>query len=107
VYEDRKRENPKVSLKEIAKEFNVSYYKIIRRHQGKPSRTQRHRTNQRLDDAQYKALYRYLDYMMDLDIGVGPYDIQHAANLILRLNHTPKSTNCFSAMAIQFYEATP
>ena len=76
VYEERKRENPNLTLREIAKEFDMSYYKIIRRHQGKPSRTLRHRTNQRLDDTQYEALYRYLDYMMDLDLSVTPNDIQ-------------------------------
>jgi hypothetical protein len=108
VYEERKRENLKVNLKEIAKEFNVSYFKIIRRHQRKPSRANRHRTNQRLDDSQYKALYRYLDYMMDLDLGVSPDDIQHAANHILRLNHTgPNPPTVSSQWPYRFMKQHP
>jgi len=32
---EQKCENPSVTLKEIAKEFNVSYDKLTRRHRGK------------------------------------------------------------------------
>ena len=87
VYEDRKRENPDVTIAEIARELNVDYQRLRRRLQGKPSRSTRPPTNQRLDDAQYSALYRYLDYRMDLDIGVGADDIREAANMILRSDH--------------------
>ena len=66
----------------------MPYQRLCRRSQGTPSQSARSRTNQRLDDAQYEALYQYLDYMIDLDLSVNTNDIRKAANLILQLNYT-------------------
>jgi hypothetical protein len=83
TYLDRKRVNPRITLTKIAKELNVSYYQLTQKHQGYLSQTTHPHMNLRLDTAQYVALYQYLDYIMDMDIGTLADDIQNAANMIL------------------------
>jgi hypothetical protein len=87
AYLERKHVNLRITLTEIAKEFNVSYHRLIRRNRGFLSRTTRPHTDLRLDNAQCDTLYQYLDYMMDMDLGVSADDIRNAANMILQTNH--------------------
>jgi helix-turn-helix, Psq domain len=89
AYRERKRENLRVNITQLAKEFKVPYTTLYNRIHGRGSRSTRSRTNLRLDNTQYEALYQYYLGRLD-DLGESPTSkmLETAANTLLRRCHT-------------------
>jgi hypothetical protein len=81
----------------LAREYGVSYIRLCARIAGKDSKSTRKPTNQRLDPAQYSALYEYLDQLDDIGASPSATLVRNAANAILEraililLTHHQKS----------------
>ncbi|EEP78148.1 predicted protein [Uncinocarpus reesii 1704] len=91
-YNQRVRANEKVSVATLAREYKVSYHRLRRRILHVPSRSTRRRTNLRLTEEQYKALYEYLELLAKDGAAVTPQMLRDAANSILCESHTDPNT---------------
>jgi hypothetical protein len=83
AYHERKRENPRVNITQLAKEFKVPYPTLYHRIHGRGSRSTRSHTNLRLDNTQYEALHQYLGRLDDLGESPTPQMLEMAANTLL------------------------
>ncbi|EER28895.1 mariner-Tc1 transposon family protein [Coccidioides posadasii C735 delta SOWgp] len=91
-YSQRTCANEKVSVATLAREYKVSYHRLRRRILNVPSRSTRKRTNLRLTEEQYKALYEYLELLGKEGTSVTPQMLRDTANSILRESHTDPNT---------------
>ena len=72
------------NLKALAREYDVPYQRLLRRHNGVSSKRGNYNATRALTKAQEDALLQTIDRLNGLYIFLTPKDIEDFANLILR-----------------------
>lgn len=85
----RRQKRPVV--KHFAEIFDVNYRSLLQRISGGNSRSTRSRTNERLDKAQYEAIFEYIDRLDQIGAPPTPNMLKATANEILKRNHQDSS----------------
>jgi hypothetical protein len=85
-----REENP--NIRHFAREFGVPYSRLLNRHKGRDSRSNRVPTNRLLSEAEESALCRYIEILDNHDLSPTPRLVEKAANSILREGRSPLLT---------------
>lgn len=93
IYHERKERDGKVNVAALAREFKVNEPALRRRTKGIGSKSTRTPTNLVLTEAQYEALYEYIDRLEEIGTPATPLMICNAANRILQRHHTDPKTS--------------
>lgn len=87
LYHERKNAGIRVTVAGLTHKFEVSKNQLQHQLKGIPSKSMHSHTNLRLTDAQYKAIFEYLNQLEDLGTPATPQLLQHATNQILEQHH--------------------
>lgn len=96
ILKERKKKDDSLiklpSIRTLAKNNQLPYQRLLRKINGGNSRSTRARTNERLDKAQYEALFIYIERLDAAGVPPTPEMVRIAANEILERNHQDSAT---------------